>query len=206
MGDLAATPQLPLPHLGAIVLAGGLGRRMGYRQKGLLSLNAKPLISYAIELLERYSQEIVISANEQISDYAAFDYPVVSDLTDYHQRGPLAGIYSAATKLSDTVEFIQVLPCDTPFLARDIVQRMYDFLIQHPEFDLVVARCRDKIHPVIMQCRRPVLSSLKAYLDDPRELNRVMQFIQSCRYGILDFEDEQQFLNINTSDLLAQQE
>ncbi|MDK7178674.1 hypothetical protein QP445_14740, partial [Micrococcus luteus] len=61
----------------------------------------------------------------------------------------------------------------------------------------------DKVHPVIMQCRRRILQPLKTYLDDPAKQNRVMGFIRSCDYGTIQFSNHQQFTNINEPSLLA---
>ncbi|MDO5667272.1 MAG: molybdenum cofactor guanylyltransferase MobA [Alcaligenaceae bacterium] len=191
-----------LPSFAAVILAGGLGRRMGYQQKGLMQLNQRPLIDYVLDRVRPYTGKIVISANQAMDSYAQFSYPVVSDLERYTQRGPLAGIYSAMMSLPNHIEFIQILPCDTPYLPDDLILNFYHYLQAHDDKDLVIAMTEDKEHPVIMQCRRSVIPKLKAYLDDPRLLNRVMSFIRSCNYGIIQFNNNEQFTNINDPSLL----
>ncbi len=190
------------PSFAAIILAGGLGRRMGYRQKGLMQLRNRALIEYALDKVRPYTNNIVISANKEQDQYAAFGYPVIADKESYALRGPLAGIYSAATTLASDIEFIQVLPCDTPFLPNKIVEDLHHSLIAEAIKELVVAATKDKVHPVIMQFRRSVLRKLKDYLDDPRELNRVMAFIQSCGHGTVNYSDSDRFININDTSLL----
>jgi molybdopterin-guanine dinucleotide biosynthesis protein A len=192
----------PLPSLGAIILAGGQGRRMGYQQKALLRFNKLPLIDYALDKVRPYTDQIVISANEEIKTYEAYSYPVVSDLSEYYQRGPLAGIYSALLTMPEAIEFIQVLPCDTPFIPDTIALSFNNYLLNNPEKELVIASTAGKEHPVIMQCRRSIALKLKAYLDDPRLKNRVMGFIKSCDYGIIEFDDPKEFTNINDLSLL----
>ena len=191
-----------IPYLAAIVLAGGLGRRMGYQQKGLIPLNQRPLIDYVLDKVRPYTENIVISANQALEQYAEFGYPLVVDVDSYAQRGPLAGIYSAMMTLPDEIEFIQVLPCDTPHLPDDLVLSFHHYLQTHPEKDLVIASTANKEHPVIMQCRRSIISPLKTYLDDPRIMNRVMAFIRSCDYGTIEFNNTEQFININDPSLL----
>lgn len=190
------------PSFAAIILAGGLGRRMGYRQKGLMQLRNRALIEYALDKVRPYTNNIVISANKEQDQYAAFGYPVIADVESYALRGPLAGIYSAASALASDIEFIQVLPCDTPFLPNKIVEDLHHSLIAEPTKELVVAATKDKVHPVIMQFRRSMLSKLKDYLDDPRELNRVMAFIESCGHGTVNYSDNDRFININDTSLL----
>ncbi|AVL70964.1 molybdenum cofactor guanylyltransferase [Oligella urethralis] len=193
----------PLPSLAAVILAGGLGRRMGYQQKGLLSLNQRPLIEHMLDKIRPYTEHIMISANAAHEQYQAFGYPVVADLAPYQQRGPLAGIYSGITQLAEDIELIQILPCDSPYLPNNLAWLFYQYLESHPDKDLVVAATDDKVHPVIMQCRRRILQPLKTYLDDPAKQNRVMGFIRNCDYGTIQFSNHQQFTNINEPSLLA---
>ena len=191
-----------IPSFAAIILAGGLGRRMGYQQKGLIQLDERPLIEYALDKVRPYTDSIIISANKELDQYASFGYPVIADVDPYALRGPLAGIYSVASTLPDDIEFIQVLPCDTPFLPNQIVEDLHHFLITNPTKELVVAATTDKVHPVIMQFRVSMLSKLKDYLNDPRELNRVMAFIQRCDHGTVNYSDSDKFININDTSLL----
>lgn len=37
----------------ALVLAGGMGSRMGYREKALIDINGKPLIAFVIRNIEK---------------------------------------------------------------------------------------------------------------------------------------------------------
>lgn len=191
-----------LPYFAAIILAGGVGRRMGFQQKGLMQLRQRPLLEYALDKVQPYTNNIVISANKELEKYAVFGYPVVTDLELYSMRGPLAGIYSAVSKLPDDIEFIQILPCDTPFLPDSLVPEFYHYLNKEPNKEIVIAATEDKEHPVIMQFRPSVITKLKSYLDDPRELNRVMAFIRSCDYGTIEYSEGNQFTNLNDASLL----
>lgn len=191
-----------LPSFAAIILAGGLGRRMGYQQKGLMPLHQRPLLSYTLDKVQPYTRHIVISANKSLAEYRDFGYPVVSDLETYAMRGPLAGIYSAISTLPNDIEYVQVLPCDTPYLPDELVSDFYHFLINEPDKEMVIAATESKEHPVIMQLKMSVMTKLKDYLDGPRELNRVMTFIESCDYGTIKYSNSDQFTNINDISLL----
>ena len=82
-----------------LVLAGGMGRRMGGVDKGLVLLDERPMVARVIERLTRQVGAIVINANQNVERYAALGYPVVSD-TIGGFAGPLAGLHagmSAAT-------------------------------------------------------------------------------------------------------------
>jgi molybdopterin-guanine dinucleotide biosynthesis protein A len=62
-----------------LVLAGGMGRRMGGVDKGLVPLDGRAMIAHVIERLSRQVGAILINANQNVERYAEFGYPVVSD-------------------------------------------------------------------------------------------------------------------------------
>ena len=67
------------PPITGVILAGGLGRRMGGVDKGLQLLNGRPLVSHVIERLAPQVDELLINANQNGERYAAFGYRVVAD-------------------------------------------------------------------------------------------------------------------------------
>jgi len=72
-----------------IILAGGKSSRMGM-DKGFCALNGKPMVQYAIDILEQTCDSIIICSNN--SDYELFDLPVIPDIIK--DIGPMGGIYS----------------------------------------------------------------------------------------------------------------
>src|SRR5215468_4061553 len=77
----------------AAVLAGGEGRRVGGRDKGLLPLAGRPLIAHVVAALREQAGQIIICANRNASEYSGFGI-VVGDMEPGF-RGPLSGIASA---------------------------------------------------------------------------------------------------------------
>ena len=71
-----ATVQAPFAGL---VLAGGMGRRVGGRDKGLLNYGGSTLVDHVIDRLSPQVARLVISANRNLNRYASFGHPVVSD-------------------------------------------------------------------------------------------------------------------------------
>ena len=74
-----------------LILAGGLGRRMGGRDKGLQPFRGKPMAAWAIERLAPQVDVLLINANQNLEAYAAFGHPVVPDRIGGF-AGPLAGL------------------------------------------------------------------------------------------------------------------
>lgn len=120
-------PQACPPTLG-VVLAGGLGRRMGGMDKSLLLLNGRPLLSHGLDRLAPQCDRLVINANGDPSRFAAFGLPVLPDPMPEH-LGPLAGILAAlewAASHRPEIEWVLSAPADTPFLPVDLVARLHE--------------------------------------------------------------------------------
>lgn len=106
-------------NITGIILAGGKSRRMG-SDKGLLPYKGKPMISYSIDLLSEFCSTILISTNS--THYDSFGHQTVSDI--YQDAGPLGGLYSCLLKSKSHLNLC--LPCDTPQLSSNIIQRLID--------------------------------------------------------------------------------
>ena len=104
-----------------VVLAGGQGRRMGGVDKGLKILRGKPMVEWVIERIAPQVHEVLINANQNLERYAAFGHRVIPDeIAGY--AGPLAGLHRGLTEAAN--ELVATVPCDSPFLPRDLVARL----------------------------------------------------------------------------------
>src|SRR4051795_10459868 len=144
--------------ISGIILAGGLGRRMGGVDKALQPLRGKPMVQHVIERLAPQVGEIVINANQNAATYAKFGHRVVADdIAGY--AGPLAGLH-AGMKASQH-PLVVTVPCDSPFLPADLVSRLKNKI---GAADLAVAKTGDQPHPVFSLMRTDLLSNLEAFL------------------------------------------
>lgn len=138
-----------MERVAGVVLAGGLSRRMGGGDKGLLELDGKPLVQHVIERLSLQASPLVLNANGDAARFAAFGLPVAADATaDF--AGPLAGILAGlrwAAAAAPDARFIVTAACDTPFFPNDLVP---EFLAAaggtYPV--IVLAKSGGRIHPV----------------------------------------------------------
>src|SRR5919108_422575 len=105
-----------------IVLAGGLGRRMGGVDKGLQLLHGRPMIAHVLARLAPQVDDIVINANQNHERYAAFGHRVVPDEIGGF-AGPLAGLHAGLRAVSHPLAV--TVPCDSPFLPEDLVARLH---------------------------------------------------------------------------------
>lgn len=132
-----------------IILAGGLGRRMGGVDKGLQLLDGRPLVRHVAERLAPQVDQLLINANRSQADYAALGYPVLADeIPDF--AGPLAGLHAALS--AATTAWVVTVPCDSPYLPLDLVSRLQAGL-QSSAAGLAVAHVEGRLHPVFCLCR-----------------------------------------------------
>ena len=175
-----------------LILAGGMGRRMGGRDKGLQPFRGKPMAAWAIERLAPQVDALLINANQNLETYAAFGYPVVSDRIGGF-AGPLAGLHTGL--LAAETPLLVTVPCDSPFLPEDLVARLLSGLNGRGA-ELAVAKTGDQAHPVFSLVRREVLESLTAYLESGGR--KIDAWYAALKVVEVPFEDERAFANINT--------
>ena len=177
----------------AVILAGGMGKRMGGQDKGQVSLNGQPLIEYVIEAIHPQVANILINANRNLDIYARYGYPVLSDqLADY--QGPLAG-FATGMRAANTSHIVTV-PCDGPLLSHDLVKRLLDAL-QRDKADLAVAYDGLRLQPVYALIPVQLLSSLENFLASGQR--KIDRWYAEHKMALADFTDNPQtFFNINT--------
>src|SRR4051812_26064111 len=113
------------PTLG-VILAGGLARRMGGGDKGLVDVGGRAMLAHTIARMKPQVSLLILNANGDPARFAPFGLRVVADGVPGHP-GPLAGVLAA---LDDAAaqpgfEWVAVAPCDAPFLPYDLVAGLH---------------------------------------------------------------------------------
>jgi molybdopterin-guanine dinucleotide biosynthesis protein A len=147
----------------AVVLAGGMGSRMGGVDKGLQLLAGQPLARHCVQRLQAQvggaPGQIAINANRNADIYAAWGCPVWAD-TMGGFAGPLAGFQTAmqhcagasvntlvsasasgsasASALPEGCDYLLTVACDTPRFPLDLLARLGQAL-EHEGADIAVA-------------------------------------------------------------------
>lgn len=181
-----------------VVLAGGLGRRMGGIDKGLQELRGQPMVHWVVERLAPQVDELLINANQNTGRYAAFGHRVVPDeIPDF--AGPLAGLHAGLSAC--TTPLLVTSPCDSPFLPLDLVARLRAAL-ERADADLAVAITGDQPHPVFSLVRAQVLPGLTQFLEGGGR--KVDLWYSALKVVDVPFDDNPDaFANINTLNELA---
>lgn len=107
----------------AVILAGGLGRRMG-GDKALRPFLDATLLHAVLERIAPQAGPLAINANDDPGRLAAFGLPVLADPLP-GRPGPLAGVLAALDWAAAVgAPAVLTVPCDAPFLPTDLVARL----------------------------------------------------------------------------------
>lgn len=185
----------------AVILAGGMGRRMGGVDKGLQTFKNAPLALHALLRLQRQVNYICINANRNLGVYEGFGVPIVCDhLTDY--QGPLAGLHAAMSE--SAAPFILSVPCDVPFFPLDLAARLSEPFENDDELELAVATTQGKAQPVFMLAKSHLLLSIEEFLKSGER--KIDKWYANHRHALVEFEDSAAFHNVNTLQELVELE
>jgi len=189
----AADIAAPQHDITGIVLAGGRGSRMGGVDKGLVALRGKPMAVLALEALRPQVGRVLINANRNLDEYAAFGCEVVPDAVEGY-LGPLAGLASAMQAAQTS--YVVTVPCDSPLLAHDLVTQLYAALARE-RADISVAHDGERLHPVFALLKRALLPDLLDYLQSGGR--KIDVWFARHRLAIADLRDRAgTFINVNS--------
>jgi molybdopterin-guanine dinucleotide biosynthesis protein A len=185
----------------AVVLAGGRGSRMGDADKGLQPLRGRSLVEWVLERVDPQVDELLIIANRNLERYLELGYPVLQDrIGDY--AGPLAGLHAGLAQARSDLAL--AVPCDTPLLPADLVERMQQALSRE-RADAAVARTSDRTHSVICLCKVDLAPQLEAFIEGGGR--RVGDWHATLKVAYVDFDDVPEgFRNVNTLEDLRELE
>ena len=190
----------------AVLLAGGLARRMGGGDKPMRRIGGRTILERVIARLKPQCGELILNANGDPARFAEFGLPVIADtVNDF--PGPLAGILAAldwtAAHRPD-VPFILSAAADCPFLPRDLVARL-DRARAEQDAQLAVASSGGQSHPVIGLWSVALREELRHSLveEDVRKIDR-----WTARYKLATVSwptaPLDPFFNANTMDDIAE--
>jgi molybdopterin-guanine dinucleotide biosynthesis protein A len=133
-----------------LILAGGLARRMGGGDKGLIKIGNQTILERALKRLAPQCSRVIINANGGPSRFAFTGLPVVpDDIPDF--AGPLAGILAGLDWTAVNApenEYVASAPGDCPFLPRELIKRLEEARKKEGK-PLACAKSGDWRHPVV---------------------------------------------------------
>lgn len=184
----------------AVILAGGLSRRMGGGNKGQRLLAGETLLARIIRRLRPQCGALAINANGDAAAFDEYGLPVIADgIAGF--AGPLAGVLAgmdwAAGLGAASVVTVSV---DTPFIPGDLVHRLRE---ARGRSGLAIAASPDpegllRDHPTCALWPVALAPEVRAALESG--LHRIGQFAAAYDPGraVFDSQPLDPFLNVNT--------
>ena len=185
-----------------VVLAGGLARRMGGGDKGLVELHGRPILDHVLERLAPQVERIIINANGEPARLASYELPIVPDSVEGF-AGPLAGVLAgmewAARECPDT-RWIVTAATDTPFFPRDLVARLQQ-AVADQNADMACAASGGRHHPVFGLWPVALAPDLRRAMTT-EGIRKVDAWTAGHRLAVAEFADQPHdpFFNVNRPD------
>jgi len=195
---------------GGVIIAGGRATRMGGVEKPFLKLNGRTIIDKLLECVRPQVDALAIDVREPSRDrYHALQATGVRILSDPFRGevGPLGGIIGGLRwleTLDGDFAWLATFPGDTPFLPRDLVDRLLASA-REGKSKPVVAVDADGVQSLCALWPRCCLTDLTKCVTEAglRSVRTALQLFDtiSC-----EFHAQHAFTNINTEHDLADAE
>ncbi len=176
-----------LKGIPCVILCGGKSSRMG-EDKALLPFDKyNSLVQYQYERLKPHFKNIYLSSK---TNKFNFSCDIIYDKEEV--SSPLIGLKTILSAIEDEKVFI--LTVDTPFVSLETMLRLYD---SSDGFDITVAQS-EKIHNLCGVFDKSILGKVIEMVDD--DFHKVGALLKRVNTSYITFEDENEFLNLNTPD------
>ena len=194
-----------------IILAGGLSRRMGGGDKGLLMLGKTTIIERVIDKILPQVGSLAININGDSSRFPDYKLPIIPDSIKGY-LGPLSGILAGMEwAFKNGNRYIATVAADTPFLPDDFIKRLHT-MVKSKNLNIGIAASRILsgddvfIHPTFGIWEVALKDDLRdALANDTR---KIMFWAKKFKldYYYFDTIDKlsDPFFNINTPDDLEE--
>lgn len=182
-----------------VILAGGAARRMGGADKALRSLAGRTLLDHVTERLRPQVDRLALNANGDPARFATCGLPVIADAAS-GRPGPLAGVLAAvdwAARIGSAAGDVVTVPCDTPFIPGDLVERLR-MARDAAGADIAVAASGGQPHWVVALW--PVACSEGLALAISQGVRAVERFVGAFRFATAEFPAAlcDPFFNVNS--------
>lgn len=197
----------------AIVMAGGLSRRLGQdkRRLRLWGDGGPTLLEQTVRVVARLCADVVVVLNDP-AEWAGLPARLVPDL--YADGGALGGIYSGLSAAAH--DYALAVACDMPLLNAGLIRSM---LARPRDYDVLAPRtpnpgaARNKldVEPLHAIYGKGCLGPMRDTLESGRR--QIAAFFPQVRVAFVELEEirhydpaGRSFLNVNTPEQLVEAE
>ena len=134
----------------AIILTGGLSKRMGGGKKTFKKFNNKIIFDRVLNKIESQAEKIIVNNNGDKNLFMNYKIVVVEDILKGF-LGPLAGIHAGFKWLIDNeigYDWLASVPGDTPFIPDDLIEKLAE-KAKLGNHKIIIAKSFGKIHPTV---------------------------------------------------------
>ncbi len=192
----------PRRNCAGLLLAGGLGRRMGGGLKGMVLLARRPLLAHVVARASPQVARLAVNANAPAVELAPLGLPVLPDPVAGF-AGPLAGVLAGMIWAREAgYGWVASFPCDAPFFPEALV---CDLAAEAGRADIVTATSGGRRHPVFALWATSLADDLHHALAE-EGLRKVDRWTARHRVADVEFPippEGDPFFNINTREDLA---
>ncbi|MEO1291632.1 MAG: molybdenum cofactor guanylyltransferase MobA [Pseudomonadota bacterium] len=206
MSEFRTAKPIDRAGVAAVILAGGLARRMGGGDKTLLNVGGRPLLAHVIERLSPQVDRIMLNANGDPARFGAFGLSVEPDPLEGF-LGPLAGVL-AGLRWAERIGARHVVSVagDTPFFPTTLVNGLIA-AAERTGTPLACAETDGRDHPTFGLWPVALADDLETALRD-EGLRKVVLWTEKhgCARASFDAGPPDPFFNVNTPDDMAEAE
>jgi molybdopterin-guanine dinucleotide biosynthesis protein A len=190
----------------AVLLAGGLAKRLGGVDKGRSEIEGVSVIGRVLDRLRPQAQPIALNANGRLERFADLAIPVITDPIPGH-LGPLVGVLAGmrwAIASAPNEPALLSAPTDCPFLPFDLVARLASAR-DASGAAIAIASSLGRSHPVVALWPVSLADALEAAINADG-IRRVDQFQKRYKTLAVDFPalPVDPFFNVNTPEELEE--
>ncbi|MBL3521036.1 molybdenum cofactor guanylyltransferase MobA [Aliarcobacter lanthieri] len=173
-----------------IILSGGKSSRMK-EDKSLLPFGFEnSLIEYQYKRLKPYFKNIYISSKTDKFNFLNTNNLILDNNQEIYS--PILALQTILETLENEKVFI--ITVDTPFIK---IETISELINESQEFDITIAQT-SRIHNLCGVFSKDILNVIKAMIKD--DIHKINHLIKSTNYKILEFKNEDEFLNLNSKD------
>lgn len=196
-------------EVAGVILAGGQSRRFRSQPKPLVKLGGVTLVEHVIERLYPQVGVIALSVERRNPLFNTFDLEQIED-PEPGSNGPLPALLASLRwlKANGKFEWLQLAPCDTPFLPKDLVGRLA-LHVGAQAASACIPRFRGNLHGACGLWNVSLLDTVEQAVADG--LQGFKQYLELHPVAVLDWPEPyagaaDPFFNVNTPEQLAQAE
>lgn len=168
---MASTPS---PDVTLAVVAGGQGRRLGGRAKGLLRVEGRTVLERLLGLAPLCA-EVLLVANAP-EPYARWGLRTVADVVP--GQGAPGGVHTALVHAR--TEWVLAVACDMPFVTEPVVRVL--LAARAPEVQAVCFEVQGRLEPLLAVYRRELAGPWGEALHNNPSLR---ELLAGCRVRVL---------------------